>query len=137
MTERVECWQCGRALDDVPAPFARDATCPACESDLHVCRMCEFYAPAVAKSCREPIAEEVLDKTRANFCDYLRVRPGAHRVDEAASKARDELASLFGLSSESTQQSTAPDPKALEDAKRRKADEAGDELRRLFGLDKD
>ena len=33
---------------------------------------------AVAKHCREPIAEEVKDKERANFCDYFKPRPGAY-----------------------------------------------------------
>ena len=137
MTDSIECWHCGRGLDDLPKPLSRRAVCPACEQDLHVCKMCEYYAISVAKSCREPIAEEVLDKVRANFCDYFRARSGAHSEDNAAVKARGELNALFGL--DSTPSSTqAVDAQALEAQKQRKAEQASDELRRLFGLnDKD
>ncbi|NIT67742.1 MAG: hypothetical protein GWM93_13850, partial [Gemmatimonadetes bacterium] len=76
MSVSLSCWKCGHALDDMPMPLGRRDECPACATDLHVCRMCEFYDTSVAKSCREPIAEEVTDKERANFCDYFRGRPG-------------------------------------------------------------
>ena len=64
--------------------------------------MCGLYDTSVAKSCREPIAEEVRDKERANFCDYLRPTPGAHtpRNSGARAAAHAELASLFGLEGE-------------------------------------
>ena len=71
------CWKCGASLDDEPLPLARTAECAACNADLHVCRLCEWYDTAVAKSCREPVAEEVHNKERANFCDYFQPRPGA------------------------------------------------------------
>ena len=59
-------------------------------------------------------------------------------VDERLdTKARDELAGLFGLDGASTQAPAAPDAQALEDAKQRESDRASEELRRLFGLDKD
>ena len=83
MSEVLSCWKCGHALDDVPLPLRRRDECPACGTDLHVCRMCEFYDPSVAKSCREPIAEEVTDKERANFCDYFRGRPGVQAAGGA------------------------------------------------------
>ena len=97
----MQCWQCGEALGELPTPLPRREECPACGRDLHVCKMCEFYDTSVAKSCREPIAEEVKDKERANFCDYLRPRPGAHtpRDAGAAAAARSELDALFGLDS--------------------------------------
>lgn len=93
------CWKCGAALADIPLPLSRFAECKACHAALHVCRMCEFYDTSVAKSCREPVAEEVKDKTRANFCDYLRARADAYTApdDAAAVKARSELDALFGL----------------------------------------
>jgi hypothetical protein len=60
--------------------------------------MCEFYDTSKAKHCREPVAEEVKDKTHANFCDYFRPTPTAYRPEatSAAEKARSELESLFG-----------------------------------------
>jgi hypothetical protein len=98
------CWKCGAPFGDLPLPLSRFAECRVCHGPLHTCRQCAFYDPRVAKSCREPVAEEVKDKTRANFCAYLRPKAGAYvAVDTAAAdKARSELASLFGMAPGST-----------------------------------
>jgi hypothetical protein len=100
--------------------------------------MCEYYAPSVAKSCREPVAEEVRDKTRANFCDYFRARPGAHQADTRADEARASLEALFGVAEQGKPRPPAtPDPQQLEARRQRQADEAADALRKLFGVDDD
>ena len=59
--------------------------------------MCRFYDTGKAKSCSEPVADEVNDKTRANFCGYFeaagnRFKPRGGATDEA----RTALESLFG-----------------------------------------
>jgi ribosomal protein L40E len=120
MTAELVCWKCGAPLGDIPLPLSRFAECKACHAKLHVCRMCEFYDTSVAKSCREPVAEEVKDKTRANFCDYFKARPGAYsaRDDAAGRKAASELESLFGLDAGS-----APASPSTADEARRKLDE--------------
>jgi hypothetical protein len=100
MFERIEglvCWKCGASLEALSLPLRRLDECPRCHAELHVCRLCEFFDTAVAKSCREPVAEEVKDKTRANFCDYFRPRPGAHvAAGDGAAAARSQLEALFG-----------------------------------------
>ena len=60
--------------------------------------MCVDYDTSVAKSCREPIAEEVKEKDRANFCDYFKPRPDAYRPrDQTAElKSRTPLDAMFG-----------------------------------------
>ncbi len=60
--------------------------------------MCVDYDTRVAKHCREPTAEEVREKDRANFCDFFKPRPGAYQPPNTAEvdKARAELARLFG-----------------------------------------
>lgn len=92
------CWKCGAPLAELPLPLSRYAECAACRAELHVCRMCEFYDPGVANACREPVADPVRDKTRANFCGYFQIRSNAYRPPEAerARTARDRLAELFG-----------------------------------------
>ena len=96
----LTCWKCGATLVDVLVPFARVAECPVCRADLHVCRMCVFYDPGVRRGCKEPVADEVTDRERANFCGYFTpergLGPGAE--DGAAQAARAELDSLFSLS---------------------------------------
>lgn len=98
MSDAPRCWKCGAVLDTVPQPLSRHAECPACTAELHVCRMCRFFDPAAPGGCREPIAEPVADKARANFCGYLEVRADAYRPesDPGAARARTELADLFG-----------------------------------------
>lgn len=93
----LSCWKCGASLAELTLPLRRLEECRACGAELHVCRLCEFYDTAVAKSCREPVAEEVKDKTRANFCDYFRPRAGAFvPVGGESTRARSELEALFG-----------------------------------------
>ena len=100
MFERIEglvCWKCGASLEHLSLPLRRQDECRACGAELHACRLCEFFDPAVAKSCREPVADEVKDTARANFCDYFRPRarawdgPGGTGAD-----ARSQLEALFG-----------------------------------------
>ena len=97
MAELV-CWKCGTSLADLTLPLRRLEECRKCSAELHVCKLCEWYSTAVAKHCREPIAEEVKDKERANFCDYFKPRPDAYSSapQSAAEKAKSELESLFG-----------------------------------------
>ena len=92
------CWKCGSVVTDVPLPLSRRAECLSCGAELHVCRMCRFYDRAVANDCREPVAEPVADKTRANFCGYLEPRAGPQHVegDSGAAKASQQLDALFG-----------------------------------------
>ena len=104
MAQTLTCWKCGTSLAEVLVPFARVAECPECHTDLHVCRMCEFFDPGVRRGCREPVAEEVSDRERANFCGYLTPVPGlGPGVDDGGSQAaRTELDSLFGLPASSS-----------------------------------
>lgn len=98
MTEEAVCWKCGASLADVPRPFGRRAVCPACRAELHVCRMCRHHDTAKAKQCRERAAEEVGDKTRANFCEWFQVAggPASAPDQDAAATARAALDDLFG-----------------------------------------
>jgi hypothetical protein len=98
MSHGLVCWKCGASLAALSLPLLRRDECPACHAELHVCRMCVDYDVSVAKHCREPIAEEVRDKTRANFCDFFKPRPGAFVAKDtaAADQARMDLEGLFG-----------------------------------------
>ena len=106
------CWKCGSPFGDLPLPLSRFAECKSCHASLHVCRQCEFYDTGVANSCREPIADKVKDKTRANFCAYLRPRAGAFVATDGAAgaAARSDLEALFGMApGESPQSPSAAD----------------------------
>lgn len=102
MGEQAQCWKCGAPVGDLllmpGRRVPREAECPHCRTQLHVCRACVFHDTHVAKQCRETIAEEVKDKTRANFCDYFQYREDAYQPGEvdAAEAARRALEDLFG-----------------------------------------
>lgn len=98
MNADLVCWKCGASLAPLTLPLRRLEQCPQCHAELHVCRLCVEYDPHVAQQCREPIAEEVRDKQRANFCDLFKPRPRAYVPPDTASadRARAELEQLFG-----------------------------------------
>jgi len=84
-------------LVDVLLPLPRLAECSHCRAQLHVCRMCVFYDPAVGQQCREPVADSVTDKQRANFCGYFQIRRDAYSAQpDQTAAARAQADALFG-----------------------------------------
>ena len=79
-----------------------------------------------AASCREPVAEEVQDKGRANFCDYFQPRPDAF-VMQDDSGAREARAGLDALFSDADTGDEANTPSTEERARQ--------QLEDLFGSD--
>ncbi len=64
------CFHCKKELDLSVRP-GRGEACPLCGSDVKVCLNCRFYDRDSYNECRETAAERVVDKDRANFCDYF------------------------------------------------------------------
>lgn len=100
------CWRCGEEQTEILLPLSRTEVCGACSADLHVCRMCRFYDTSVGNACREPVADHVADKTRANFCGYLELRNDAGTYAQNGNLANDDLKALFGL--DPTDQDSGP-----------------------------
>ena len=92
----MKCWFCGREIVvDGRVGFREE--CAGCGRPTHVCRNCEFYDPAYNNACREPMAERVVDKERANFCEYFaRASTGkTPRVSRPGHDAKSRLEGLF------------------------------------------
>lgn len=71
----------------------RSEYCRHCYADLHCCLNCEHY---VADACREPQAEPVKDRAKANFCDYFTPRVTSSKsTDSSSEKAREAFRKLF------------------------------------------
>ncbi len=68
--------------------------CPACSADLHACAGCAHYDPGGYNECREPGAERVLDKERANRCDWFAPGRGSDPAPDRVG-ALAELERLF------------------------------------------
>ncbi len=91
---QLKCFQCGTLLPLIGTVGRRDE-CFKCHADLHSCRNCEFYDRAAYNECREPSSEVVLEKERANFCDFFRAAPPGQA--SAADRQKDLLAQAEAL----------------------------------------
>lgn len=81
----MECAFCGAKLD-ITGKVMRNDTCPQCGRDLRCCKQCTFYDNHAYNECKEVMAERIVDKERANFCEYFVLkgaRPGKGRNAEA------------------------------------------------------
>ena len=93
----MRCFACNAPQDLVPGGRVgfRD-TCSACGADLHTCRNCAHHDASAHNQCREPQAEWVSDRERANRCDWF--APGDAQggaLAAAQHKARSALDGLF------------------------------------------
>lgn len=124
----MQCWKCGKELKHLLLPFSRYEECNYCKADLHACIACKHYDPSVSDGCREDRADFILDKDKANFCDYFKVNTKAYKKQDnaEAKEARAKLAELFGEEPPETEQTESDSPQT-------EADKALAELKRLFG----
>ena len=69
----IQCWSCHTSIDLPSHPVNRGEYCPKCMSDVRVCLNCIFF-DSQAKGCIEPEAEDISDRTRANYCEYFALK---------------------------------------------------------------
>lgn len=92
----ITCNKCQYKLEEVDRVGFRD-TCDKCGEDLHVCLNCKFFDQSSYNECREPQAERVLDKDRANRCDYFEANQGSMTLNKTGSSKDDYKKSLDDL----------------------------------------
>jgi hypothetical protein len=90
----MNCVFCGETIA-ITDRIGRNDTCPNCDRDLRCCKQCEFYDTHAYNECREVSAERIVDKERANFCEYF-VPKGSHqgKIDRTK-EAKRALEALF------------------------------------------
>lgn len=87
------CHKCGHELK-AEIDYGRQDTCLKCRASTHVCLNCRYYDTSKYNECTEPVAERVVDKEKANFCDHFKPtdrKPGADDARTAALKAAEAL----------------------------------------------
>jgi len=96
----MRCFSCGAEIA-VGRRLDFRAECPACGADAHVCLNCAHYDPGAYNKCREPQAEWVADREKANRCEYFRPSAASAGSSKRAEDARAKLDSLFKKKDES------------------------------------
>ena len=94
----LHCYRCGESLAALTLPLSRLDECPKCYVHLHVCRMCERFAPRRPKGCSEEDAPEVRDKKSRELLRLLqtqRKRLSSQRSGRQKQAARTQLDALF------------------------------------------
>lgn len=87
----VKCYACHGALElQVNSKILKSEECPKCFASLHCCKMCQFYDPKVYNECRETNAERIVEKEKANYCDYFQLKGG----QGPGSSSKDDLFNL-------------------------------------------
>lgn len=90
----MHCFFCKGKID-IGDKVGREDVCPHCGRDLKCCMQCKFYDAHAYNDCREVSAERVVDKERANFCDYFVPRGASRGSINPAQEARKALEALF------------------------------------------
>lgn len=92
----TSCFKCRKDLGlKEGARVARAEECPHCRADVHVCLNCKHYDTRAYNQCRESQAERVVEKERANFCDYFGL--GSAAAASGTSTKSDTLKKLDDL----------------------------------------
>ena len=75
--------------------ISRTDECPSCSSDVHCCLNCTNYDSHAHNKCREPQAEWVTDRERANFCDFF--LPNTQKAGTGKSPSADARSAFDSL----------------------------------------
>lgn len=94
MTQSINCYSCSKSIPLLTGTIHRSDDCPYCRVSLRCCKMCKFYDAHSYNECKEPVAERIVDKEKANFCDFFSPGNSAAAIDEKE-KAKNAFESLF------------------------------------------
>lgn len=95
------CHRCGNEVV-LTSGLQRTDACSTCHSDLKCCLNCRFFDPGASNQCAEPQVDPVVDKTKANFCEFFEYRevsasgrPGMGGTASEKDRARAAFDALF------------------------------------------
>ena len=94
LQDQIICFNCQKKLDfEAKQSISRQEECPYCYASLHSCKMCLFYDPDSYNECRETQANRILEKEKANFCEYFKL----HSCNQPKQNKEDFLAAAQAL----------------------------------------
>lgn len=79
----ANCYKCNSNLLflTVGTNILRNEECSNCHTDLHCCKMCQFYDSNCYNECKETVAERIVEKEKSNFCDHFRLKSSANGLN--------------------------------------------------------
>ncbi|MFH2203052.1 MAG: hypothetical protein ABIJ96_08060 [Elusimicrobiota bacterium] len=87
------CYKCGGNLDH--GDYGRGKDCPGCGEDTKICRNCDLYAPGLNSDCREPQADLIKNKERANYCEFFKSGNPKRSAPPESGTSKDAFSALF------------------------------------------
>lgn len=92
---KVKCFSCKKELEfDQGFNISRTEECPYCYANIHSCKMCKFFNTSSYNNCSEPSAERVVEKEKANFCDFYQLTNSTDSTNNI-NDAKAAAAALF------------------------------------------
>jgi len=91
----LTCHKCGKPLSDTyKIMVSRSDSCSSCMADIRCCKNCQFYDAKAYNECREPMADRITEKEKANFCDFFKIGSSGN---DAEKQRQDQLAKAMAL----------------------------------------
>jgi len=91
----ISCYSCGAKNTFPEDKIMRGDDCEKCMTSLRCCKMCLHYDTSAYNECREPSADRILEKEKANFCDYFQPNLGLEKAQEEKDKVLSAAEALF------------------------------------------
>lgn len=92
----INCHKCKKELKlTAESTIGRRDICEYCQTDLRCCFMCHFWDKNSYNECREPGAERIVDKEKANYCDYFKIRIPVATLEEQKRLQLEKAMALF------------------------------------------
>jgi formate dehydrogenase maturation protein FdhE len=91
------CYYCGNQANET---ITRSLLCSHCRRELRICLNCKYYKKDAYWDCDKDIPEQVIEKERANFCDFFVYAPKIdkdkqEKNQKAKNEAKDNFLKLF------------------------------------------
>ncbi len=87
METATYCYACKKSLNLAKGiQISRYEECPNCRVSVRVCKNCLYFDLKAHNECRETQAERILDKEKANFCEFFSLK-FLNQGDEKSSKS--------------------------------------------------
>lgn len=87
---QVQCFHCQKINQISDKVHFRDE-CESCGQDLHSCKQCQNYDEGSYNECKDPSADRILDKEKANYCDFYIVKAGVAGEASSSSPSKSDL----------------------------------------------